>query len=163
MIPSTAALQDQKLYSLDGVARFWFERLYYGQISSYTNGSGEWPDSIPIEALYQAYIKRSENWGERRRVDSCTFGKEIRKFWPGGSIDKKRVRVDRNDEGGNRHKEMTWAYVLKPLESHRESFSAAIGHNRWIDLEGFMGETTGENESPVVQSETRELEDDLPF
>ena len=164
VIPQTNALQDQKLYSLDGVARFWFERLYYGQISTYTNGSGAWPDSVPIESLYQAYIKRSENWGERRRVDSCTFGKEMKKFWPGGQIDKRRVSVEKRDEGGVKHKELTWAYILKPLESHRGSFSTALGHNRWVDLESFMGGNTGENNAPPPDvGGGGEGDEDLPF
>ena len=149
-IPRTAALQDQKLYSLDGVARFWYERLSFGQISIRGTGT-DWPTTVPIEQVYQDYIRRSEEWGDRRRVDSCTFGKEIKKYWPGKVVEKKRMSVEKFDDTGRKVKEMSWAYILKSLKAHRDSFSMAIGQSRWNDLDNSVQDTTGKPEIPAVQ------------
>jgi Family of unknown function (DUF5906)/Domain of unknown function (DUF6371) len=153
VIPTTSALQDQKLHSLTGVERFWFERLFYGQILLKVNGVGAWPEFVLIEELYQAYVRRSEDWGERRRVDSPIFGKELRKFWPNNTIEKRRVTVSRLDDEGNRTRSQAWAYMLAPLADHRAIFSQLLGKMQWEEVEGYIGgELTipGQNGEDVI-------------
>jgi len=157
VIPSTAALQEQKLYSLDGVMRFWFERLWQGQALPHLD-KDMWPDFVAIEDLYDAYLKRSEAWGERRRVDIPTFGKELKKIWPGVVLNKKHVSIKRMDRYGTLSDQMVWAYKLDHLSVHRKVFSDVCGEVDWPA----EGEDTPELPK-FKETKTTLLDDDVPF
>lgn len=150
-IPETSALQEQKLHSLDGVMRFWYERLHQGQILP--GRSEDWPTMICIDDLYESYIKRSEDWGERRRVDIPTFGKELKKVWPNRHLKKIKAHVERNDRNGYKVKAEIWAYELETLKKHRDAFKVTAGEVDW----------PLEEEMIARQAPTQKELDDIPF
>lgn len=134
VIPSTEALVDQKLHAMDPVLRFWYERLRDGEIIPRTTLG--WPDKVSTEHLYQAYIRRATDWGERRRVADNAFGRELAKLVPNGSLVRSRMTIKQMDNLGQIESVRTWGYELPSLKTCRECFDKAIGYkNEWEDLE----------------------------
>lgn len=134
VIPSTEALVDQKLHAMDPVLRFWYERLRDGEIIPRTTLG--WPDKVSTEHLYQAYIRRATDWGERRRVADNAFGRELAKLVPNGSLVRSRMTIKQMDSMGQIEAVRTWGYELPSLKECRDCFDRAIGYkNEWEELE----------------------------
>lgn len=134
VIPSTEALVDQKLHAMDPVLRFWYERLRDGEIIPRTTLG--WPEKVSTEHLYQAYIRRATDWGERRRVADNAFGRELAKLVPNGSLVRSRMTIKQMDNMGQIESVRTWGYELPSLKTCRECFDKAIGYkNEWEELE----------------------------
>lgn len=135
VIPSTSALVDQKIFTMDPVLRFWYERLRDGEIIPRTTLG--WPEQVSTEHLYQAYIKRATDWGERRRVSDNQFGREIAALVPQGSLTRCRMTIKQLDHMGQIESVRTWGYKLPSLDACRKSFDGAIGaQTDWDDPEG---------------------------
>lgn len=135
VIPSTAALIDQKIHSMDTVQRFWYERLRDGEIMPRTNLG--WPAKVSAEHLYQSYIKRATDWGERRRVTDNQFGREIAALVPGGELIRSRMTVKQMDGMGQIESVRTWGYDLPSLAVCRNMFDTVIGGKTdWAEEEG---------------------------
>jgi hypothetical protein len=116
-IPSTGALLEQKLRSLDTVESWWFERLFAGT----TLRDGEdWLSDISAAALYQDYVNFAEIIGQRRKIEPTAFGMKLRKIVPG--IVRKKVHLD--EEPGVYRR--GWGYAIPPLENCRAAFEDAV-------------------------------------
>lgn len=149
VIPSTEALADQKLHAMDPVLRFWYERLRDGEIIPRTTLG--WPDKVATEHLYQAYIRRATDWGERRRVSDNAFGRELAKLVPGGQLVRARMTIKQMDGMGQIESVRTWGYQLPSLTECRDCFDAAIGYkNDWEEIE-------------VDPTAAIKADDDIPF
>lgn len=148
-IPNTDALADQKLHSMDPVLRFWFERLRDGEIIPRTTLG--WPEVVSSEHLYQAYIRRATDWGERRRVADNAFGREIAALVPNNQLVRKRMSIKQLDSMGQIETVRTWGYILPSLDECRKAFDAAIGYkNDWDPLE-------------EDEAKAKEADDNVPF
>jgi len=135
VIPNTSALVDQKIHTMDAVQRFWYERLRDGEIMPRTTLG--WPEKVSTEHLYQAYIKRATDWGERRRVADNQFGREIAALVPGGELKRSRMTIQQLDNLGQIQSVRTWGYELPPLKACREMFDKVLGGaTAWQDDEG---------------------------
>lgn len=124
VIPHTAALHDQKVHSLESVPRFWYECLWNGEIipGKYLG----WPDEIPTELLYTAYLDRAIKWGDRRRVSDIQFGKELKLLTPDGALNRTKITHKFMDQAGFTQSARAWGYRLPPLAACRLSFDAAL-------------------------------------
>lgn len=116
-IPLTSALLEQKLRSLDSVESWWFERLHSG---STTRGSDRWYQEVACDSLFDDYILAADRIGIKRKSEETAFGIKIRKLVPGLG----KVRRWCEDTGRRR-----WCFVLPPLETCREAFTAEVGQD----------------------------------
>ncbi len=117
--PETEGLRNQKLASLRGVHRWWFEALNTGEIGN-RFGDDDWeagPITVPCDTLRDAYVVsvRSRRF-EGDALDSRAFGKVLREMLP--ELDRKRH--------GGRH-DRSWVYALPTLADARERFAAWLG------------------------------------
>ncbi|UZE49851.1 DUF5906 domain-containing protein [Rhodopseudomonas sp. P2A-2r] len=115
-IPKTKALLDQKLRSLDSVTSYWFGRLWDG---STTTESPDWLLQVPIETLFQDYVKAATQIGERRRQTKPQFGECILK------LGARRSRPSGKADDGPSHR--PYHYCFPQLAQAREAFEALVG------------------------------------
>lgn len=84
--PQTAALMEQKLYSMSPVHKFIFEKLESGALSNSVNG---W-DEVPTKDLYSQLITFCIHIGERYKPSPSEFGVQLKKLFPGVTTAKGR-------------------------------------------------------------------------
>lgn len=119
--PETEGLRNQKLASLRGIHRWWFEVLHSGEIGTYaTEHDGEWETDAQtfgreeLRATYLTYMRGRRYDGDT--LDSREFGRVLREMLP--SLLDRRPRTS---AGRVRQ------YVLPPLSTAREEFAAWLG------------------------------------
>jgi hypothetical protein len=108
-IPTTAALLEQKISSMDDISRWWLDALMGGSIG----GSGEWVQEIETSLVQNAYIGHSKNSGTTRRSIQTQLGTWFSKHVHGLKVQRRGGRT---------------FYVLPPLRECREAFDKRIGH-----------------------------------
>ena len=118
-VPQTDALRDQKIASLRGVERWWFEVLDRGNPGE-LGEFADWSGSIAVEkeALrsgYAAHLRQSRHGGDP--VDPAAFTKRL-KMILGGNLDATRPRA----EG-----ERVNMFLLPSLATCRASFEKWLG------------------------------------
>ena len=124
-VPQTDALRDQKLNTLRGVERWWFEFLHKGDIGEFE----DWEETVTVERdqirdRYEYFIRENRHQGDA--VNSTQFGIELRKMLP--SLGETRPRVD--GKPGPR------LYILPPLRACRAAFVEHLGQDvDWGDDE----------------------------
>jgi hypothetical protein len=116
-IPKTKALLDQKLRSLDSVTSYWFSRLWDG---STTTESSDWLPQVPIETLFQDYVKVATQIGERRRQTKPQFGECILR------LGARRSRPSGKADDGPSQR--PYHYCFPQLAQAREAFDTLVGH-----------------------------------
>lgn len=115
-VPQTEALRDQKLNTLRGVERWWFEFLYKGDIGDFE----DWEETVTVDrdhirARYESFIRDNNHQGDA--ANSTQFGIELRKMLP--SLGESRPRV--SGKPGPR------LYVFPPLDQCRAEFAVWLG------------------------------------
>lgn len=76
--PQTAALMEQKLYSMTSVQKFAFQLLESGVLGT---GSSGWLE-IPTKDLYNQFIDFCVRVGVRHRPSNSEFGTQLKKLFP---------------------------------------------------------------------------------
>jgi len=114
--PQTAALMEQKIYSLTPVCKFIFEKLESGVLSNAVN---RW-DEIPTKDLYSQFIAFCIHIGERYKPSASEFGIKLRKLLPGVSTTKGRA----NRYGSARPN----VYRFPSLSDCRKTFESFINY-----------------------------------
>lgn len=119
--PQTEGLRNQKIASLRGLHRWWFEVLHSGEIGTYaTDDEGEWEAAAltfgreELRNAYVLYMRGRRYDGDT--LDSREFGRALRDMLP--SLVDRRPRTS---AGRVRQ------YVLPPLTTAREEFGAWLG------------------------------------
>lgn len=115
-VPQTSALRDQKLNTLRGLERWWFEFLHKGDLGRFE----DWEDFVVVDRddvrrRYEAFIRENRHQGDP--VNSTQFGIELRKMLP--SLADTRPR----DEEGQRPRK----YVFPSLTQCRAEFADWLG------------------------------------
>ena len=115
-VPQTDALRDQKVASLRGVARWWFEVLEKGDVGELEE-FGDWTAPIivkkdAVRASYEARERQSRFGGEP--VNPVVFTKELKQFL-GEELREMRPRDD--GKPGPR------VFVLPSLDECRTKFA----------------------------------------
>jgi Family of unknown function (DUF5906) len=120
--PETEGLLNQKIESLRGMERWWFEILNRGALGngSLDDEGDDWADASQVigrDALRGRYVE----WMKGRRFDGETvderqFGRRLRELVPG--LEDKRL--------GSRTNRI-WQYALPQLPDCRAAFEAWIG------------------------------------
>jgi hypothetical protein len=135
-VPQTSGLIDQKLESLEGFERWWFDLLSTGKLPAQgTLGADDTKDweAAPAGPLkvtvskelmrrsYHSFLRARRFAGDP--ISAAMFGKKIASF---GAV----PALGRENEVGKR----AWEYRLLPLDQARARFEAFIGGTiRWRD------------------------------
>ena len=123
-VPQTDALLEQKLQSLDPITTWWFSRLQDGSaLTDYTYWG-----SVPVQMLYDDYIKAATKSGGSYRLTETAFGMKMNNLLPKKGFDKKpmkRVIPARGSEHVPTRRENH--YVLPSLINCRTHFEGIIG------------------------------------
>ena len=114
--PQTAALMEQKLYSMTPVQKFMFQKLETGVLSNPVNG---W-DEIPIQDLYAQFIAFCIRVGLRHRPSDSEFGTHLKKLFTGVTTAKGRSTT----YGGHRPN----IYRFPSLRDCRRTFERFINY-----------------------------------
>lgn len=117
--PSTTALLEQKVSSLDPFHQWWLDCLTEGRIVASDFGS-DWPVEIEKDRFRYAFRRYVKDRQIRSRIpEDRSLGRELRKVLP--SVDTERKR---KDETGD----VVRSYGLPPLESARKEWEHFIKH-----------------------------------
>lgn len=76
-VPKTKALFDQKLESLNSMQRYIYEILMDGN-NCHADIESDWKLEIPKVKLYQSYLDKAAEIGERRRSDTIKFSNTVK-------------------------------------------------------------------------------------
>lgn len=116
--PSTLALHDQKIQSLELIHQWWYESLQDGAIKG--TPDTKWPSEISCDqARFALQVYTRQRNVSSRLPDARTFGVQLKKATP--SIDRRR-------SGSGIDGDRPYVYALKSLAHHRAEWSAFIGH-----------------------------------
>jgi len=115
-VPQTEALRDQKLNTLRGVERWWFEFLHKGELGAFE----DWEETATVDrddirGRYESFVRDNRHQGEA--VNSRQFGIELRKMLP--SLGEARPRVE--GKPGPRK------YIFPALDQCRAEFVDWLG------------------------------------
>lgn len=131
-IPSTTALHEQKIASLQPIDSWWCDRLRAGAILRRAEG---WPDTIPCADLHADFLAHAEKTGVRRRSTETALGIRLRKLVPG--LYRKEASwtepTDHFDAAGVRIvvTKRGYRYHLPDLAACRAAFEAEFGPVDW--------------------------------
>jgi hypothetical protein len=81
-IPSTKALQDQKLLTLSSEEEWWFDKLSHGQLLGDTDYG--WTERVRRDVLMNGYLTYAQRLGIHHRATSTALGKFLRRVCPKG-------------------------------------------------------------------------------
>lgn len=127
-VPQTAALQDQKMLSLNNEEQWWLERLMDGRITSRSPG---WLTSIQKEFLQGDYLRYAEHQRFLRRASPTALGRFLSRMMPDQyPISVQRMTdVEREDNHGHvrTDRERVYWYDLPSLEDCRKAWEERFG------------------------------------
>jgi hypothetical protein len=103
-IPSTGALYEQKLSSLEAEQTWWMDILSRGWLPGDLLGEGK----AEVDALYSDYVAQLERVGQRRKMNETRWGMELRKMAPG-------ITKHRQDHPRQAAKTRPYVYELPSL------------------------------------------------
>ena len=113
--PTTSALLEQKLASLEPVPAWWLDCLTEGRIVG-SDFAEDWPARIGTDDLREAFRRYSRQRNIRQRLpDDRIFGRHMAACCPG-------LRKRRKAVGG-------YDYLLPSLEQSRQDWEKFIGHS----------------------------------
>jgi hypothetical protein len=123
VIPTTAALQDQKVASLPAETKWWLDILMSGQLPGDSKGTGE----TSKECLHQDYCVKAQRLGFSRKSSATELGIMLHKLVPG-------IREGRHSAPGGK----SWrTYRFPPLAVCRAEFERMVKQPiNWGDDEG---------------------------
>ncbi|MEO5338474.1 MAG: DUF5906 domain-containing protein [Magnetospirillum sp. WYHS-4] len=118
-VPRTNALLGMKLASLNGVDKWWYGRLYSGELAP---GRG-WTDFVPISELHDTFT--AEAGFARGRATQTELGTWLHRMVP-------NLKRNRRTNGKTR----PWGYSFPPLVECRANFEERMGQRvDWPDDE----------------------------
>lgn len=112
VIPTTAALIQQKLLGQDTVGRWWADRLTAGEIGH----GGTWPTTYSCEGMYDLYRDATARLGRGKPIDSAAFGRRLHQLVP--------LVVSRPRTGDGERRRV---YTLPALKAARDAFEGHVG------------------------------------
>jgi len=117
--PKTNEHINQKLQSLDGFERYWFEVLHSKNLGCIESSFNDWSDArfVTTESLisnYKTFNKNAEKYGA---FQSRNIAKSLKKLCPSAIKDKGKAQHGKEARG----------YSLPTVEDGRKEFEGAIG------------------------------------
>ena len=129
-VPATAALQEQKMLSLEIEEEWWYNKLIEGRLFS---DDDDWSRSVRKEQLIDDYINYAQKFGTQRRGNSTIVGKFLKRVCPGLTATQKRAKVEEPTGDGFVHRVTRRCYFwnLPSLEECRAQWDALYGAEDW--------------------------------
>lgn len=121
--PKTHEQLNQKIKSLTGFERYWFEVLQIGNISGREyEAVGEWPQGggfVTSQSILGSYTEFDKSAGKFGAIQSSQIAENIKKLCPSGLGARKKNPLGNKQVRG---------YLLPGISIARKEFEAAIGH-----------------------------------
>ncbi len=130
-VPSTEALQEQKMLSLPQEGVWWLAKLRAGEVFE---GEG-WPAVAFSSTLSADFVQHARSWNGSARSNETRLGIFMRKYVPNCT----KVQVSGRHtilqlDGTPKQVERPWAYAIPDLETCRAHWSKHFGgKTKWPD------------------------------
>jgi phage/plasmid-associated DNA primase len=129
--PTTAALLDQQMQSLDSVQAWWLNALATGEIpAGEASDHTKWergPIAVDRDTLYQSYTGYASGAGDKYPTKKPGFGKRLRSLVP----------VRDHQPAGSANCKRSREYLLPDLLTARNAFAAKL-KVQWADIEATL-------------------------
>lgn len=154
VVLKTQALLDQKIESMKGEERFWYNLLQQGEIPILGENQGKWygnniKEFIVIKyKLFNMFQRYMNKRVEKNRSDEISFGARFAKFFPIVN-DKQEIQNDRDGKPMKYLKtdkvQETNCYIIPPLDMCRNLFDAYMGQKcEWEHIEHWSDKQYGD-------------------
>lgn len=147
-VPKTAALQEQKVHSMNSEQEWWYAKLQAGEVF---DGQG-WPAYIFCTHLAHDFVTYVRMWNTYSRASNSTrMGRLMAKVLPNGEACRRQLGGKHSVvdlDGETRQVERPRVYLLPPLDECRAHFVAHQigGTMSWNDVQ-----MTGQLPLPLLQ------------
>jgi hypothetical protein len=141
-IPATAALLDQKIFSMNSELKWWMDVLISGELPWGCDEVGQ----CPTKVLFDSYIYHARKQGVARRAIEVQIGKFLTKHVPGLRKLERRIFkvIYKGETAGSREGRI---YEFPPLAECRKAFAEKLkqeiewdDQNAWTTTEVEIGE-----------------------
>jgi hypothetical protein len=129
-VPTTDALQEQKMLSMSVDEEWWFRKIQNGRI---LDSDDKWYDAVPCDSLINDFTAYAEKWKFNRRGNETSLGRFLSRVCPHVTREQKRISMDERDPEGNltRVTKRGYFYDFGSLESCRASWEKLYGKTNW--------------------------------
>ena len=129
-VPRTAALQEQKLLSLNADEEWWYQKLLEGRLLP---GHSAWERTVVKDALTDDYVNNTKRFNIIRRGSATSLGRFLHKVIPGLRAAQLTREVETADADGWSGKRVIRAYhyLLPTLEVCRNYWNEQFGADPW--------------------------------
>ena len=130
-VPTTEALREQKLLSLDPDSEWWYQKLLQGQL---LYDGGEWPETVMNRDLIDDYVDHVRRHNVLRgRSSETRLGRFIKQVLPRLRTYRRRVTVETPTNDGYMIKKNIQAlfYRMPTLEECRKRWETLHGATYW--------------------------------
>jgi len=144
--PQTAALMEQKIFSMTPIQKFWFSKLGSGILA---NGGTGWDDEIPTKSLYGDFVRFCNDIGIRHKPADSEFGTQLKKIVQGLHNSKGRT--------GRYGTHRPNVYRVPPLQECRAAFEKFINYQvEWPVYEDVVNTTAISTVEPSTRNTEQE-------
>lgn len=129
-VPRTAALEEQKVLSLDPMQDWWYEKLRDGRLLQ--RGEG-WPVDVMKDQLVDDYVRHTQRFNVSRRGNATALGMFLGKVCPGLNQIQRLAEVEELLPDGftRRVERRCYFWILPSLERARERWAQMYGTTDW--------------------------------
>lgn len=121
-VPQTAALQDQKIHSLESHEEFWFRRLCDANLRPLHAG---WTAPVQKNVLVDDYLTYAQRLGSGKRASATSFIRSIERWCPG--IETFQAKLSGRDANGDPQIGNDIFWKFPELSICRETFEKQCG------------------------------------
>lgn len=131
-VPSTDALQEQKLLSMGYDEEWWYRKLQDGRLF---DTDDKWERYAQTEHVINDYIAYMDTWKQTRRGNETALGRFLSRMVPHIQKVTRRISVDEADWDGRPKRVQKRAnfYDLGTLDQCRQSWEEKNGKTKWDD------------------------------
>ena len=129
-VPTTDALQEQKMLSMGIEEEWWFRKLQNGRV---LDADVKWRDVIPCDGIISDFTAYAEKWKFARRGNETSLGRFLSRMTPHMIREQTSYTFDEIDQDG-RPKRMTrrvYTYNFGSLQQCRDAWDQIYGNNKW--------------------------------
>ena len=129
-VPTTSALREQKILSLNSEEDWWFQKLFHGQLLEDEDG---WSYEVIIRDLISDYGEYAQRHHIMKRSSASKLGRFVNHIVPKLSIHKltKEITVQAGDGFTKKKTERVLCYELPSLEDCRAYWERKHGKIDW--------------------------------
>ena len=129
-VPTTEALREQKLLSMDPDEEWWYQKLMRGAL---LHNADEWPREVAARDLVSDYVEHGRRHHLPKRSSETKLGRFLHKVLPGLRASRRRTQIEVMTADGWRQSKTVRAifYQIPPLGECRQHWTTLHGHTDW--------------------------------